>query len=222
MNERFDAAQGPLGNHTTVEPFDRRVAGLESVGEDVQAVVEVGLGEVVVDERDDGLDVLRPGVDHRVWSGVVGVGCDVALASGDGGAVELADEGHDGSGHVVHVEDGRLGVEAAGVELVRVLHGDLSESVKVFGADGFRDSLHALRHDMLDAMLQQGRGLNGALHACCRRRSFFEVGHDANESLQVGPVRLRGDLHSIRVLAVGLLPHLPRDKATKDGSAGGP
>jgi len=51
------------------------------------------------------------------------------------------------------------------MELVRIPHRDARERVKVLLENGIGDALHPLRDNVRDAVLEERRGLDGALHA---------------------------------------------------------
>ena len=51
------------------------------------------------------------------------------------------------------------------MELVRILHRDAREGIKVLLENSIGDALHPLRNDMRDAVLEERRSLDGALHA---------------------------------------------------------
>ena len=112
------------------------------------------------------------------------------------------------------------------MERVGVLHGELGEAVKVFGLDRSRHVGHSLWNDVLDAVLQQRRGLHGPLHARRAGRCLFQVGHDADQGLQIRPMLSVGYLDRERVVAVLFgfagrdLAHLPRNEPAKEGAAG--
>lgn len=55
--------------------------------------------------------------------------------------------------HSVEVEDGRVGVEARGVELVAVLHGQFSKRSKVLLSHCFDHLFHPARDDRLGPVL---------------------------------------------------------------------
>lgn len=154
------------------------------------------------------------GVDDRVRAGVVSVGGLDAVA------VVLCDNTDNGAGDIVHVKDGWVGIQAHGVELVRVTHGQLGKLGEVLVLDSINHLIHALGDHVLNALLQQGRGLDGQLHALGRGGALLLVGDDANQGLEIGPVGLGRDLDSLRVGAVGAFAHLPGDKAAKEGTAG--
>lgn len=163
-------------------------------------------------------------VEDSVGAGIVGVSHQLALALALGlvCTVQLLDQLDNGTADVVHVENGWSSVEAASVEVVRVGHGDFGKSVKVALLDGFRDLEHAFGDDGLDAVLEQRRSLDGALHASGGRGALFGVADDTDERLEVGPVRLGSHLNSETVSSGRLLAALPSDVAAKEGAAGRP
>lgn len=74
---------------------------------------------------------------------------------------------------------------------------------------------------MLDAVLEQGGGLDSPLHAGCGGGAFFIVRDDADESVHLWPVILRGDLNGKRVATCWVLTHLPCNETTIERSARG-
>lgn len=219
MDEVLNRADLVLLRHTLREAGGD-LGGNARRAEDAEVVLErIRLGEVAHNELNDLLDVLLRCVDDRVGAGIVGVaGLEVAGRL-DREAVVLGDDGDDGARDVVHVRDRGVGVKRDGVELVGVLHGDLRKGVEVAGADRIRNLRHAAGHGLLDAVLEELGGLNGALHARGRRRRLLHIGDNADERVDVRPVRLRRDLDRERVGAVCLDTLLPGDVAAEEGAA---
>ena len=115
----------------------------------VEGVVKSSTGEVMGEDRVDLGHVLLGCVDDCIWAGVKGIsGLDAIL-------VVLCDNADDGAGDVIHVEDRGVGVEANGVELVGILHGQLCKLGEVLGVDGGDHVVHALGNDVLDTVLKE-------------------------------------------------------------------
>lgn len=69
-------------------------------------------------------------------------------------AVVAVDEVDDSARDVIEVEDGRVSVQAGSVELVTILHGQLSEGSKVPLPDGTDHLLHPTRDDTVCTILE--------------------------------------------------------------------
>ena len=180
------------------------------------------LREILDDQIYNLPHVLLQNVDDRVRPGIERIRClELATAARDRDAVVLDDERDDRPAHVVQVKDRGFGIERDGVELVRVAHRHARKGVKVARADRLRDGAHALGDDRGDAVREERRGLDGALHPRGGRRGLLVVGHDADEGVQLGPVRARCDLDREGVAAVRGGAHLPGDEPAKEGAAGG-
>lgn len=108
------------------------------------------------------------------------------------------------------------------MELVGIGHGDLREGVKVPREDGFGDAVHAFWDDVLDAVLEERGGLDGALHATRGARAFLVIGNDTDEGLHLGPVLPGCDLYGERIVSGWIGAHLPGDEASEKRSACGP
>lgn len=170
VDQALHRADFPLVRHLVVEALGNLgmdVDVLHRTTKDTKDVLEFSsrLGEERKDELNDLLDILLLRVDHRVRASIVGIGSLVTLALLDAQPVVLDDHADDGTADVVHVEDRGFGVEADGVEGVAVCHRDPREGVKVPVLDRCRDCRHASGDDLLDTMLEESGGLDGALHA---------------------------------------------------------
>ncbi|KAH6603799.1 hypothetical protein Trco_007245 [Trichoderma cornu-damae] len=156
-------------------------------------------------------------VDDAVRAGVKGVGGD--------GPARLGVDGLDGAdacpGHVVHVEDGGVGVGAGGVEGVGVAHGDLGELGKVAVLDGVLHQGHVGGHDRGYPLLEEARGGDGLLHARGGRDALLGGADDQDQGPHAGPVRRGGDELGPGVAAVGPVAHPPGDVAAEEAAAGG-
>ena len=105
--------------------------------------------------------VLSEVVDDSVRTGIKSVAADDLARS----VVDSVAQPHRRAGSVVHVEDWRRGVEAGGVEVVRIFHGDGGEGLEVAVVDRLLHGDHALGHDVVGTFLEKRRGSNGGLHA---------------------------------------------------------
>ena len=162
--------------------------------------------------------VLFTHVQHGIGTSVKGIGSHRILSSLSSRTIQLLYDLHNGTRRVVHVKDRRSRVQAAGVEVVRVGHGDACKGAKVAGRNGFRHGTHSLRDHMTDAVLQQRRRLDRLLHAARGRRALLAIVHHTNQDVQVGPVFAIRHRHSKGVGAVVSRAHIPRDKAAKHGA----
>lgn len=187
----------------------------------VEDVLEVRgrVREVLQDQVHDLLHILLLDVDDRVRACVVRVRGLPLASLLDRDAVVLDDERDDRLRDVVHVEDRWVRVERDRVELVRVLHRDAREGVEVARADRVADLGHALGHDVLDAVLEEGGRLDGALHARGGGSALLGVVDDADDGVEGRPVRLGCDLNGEGVGAVSLGALLPGDEATVERTA---
>ncbi|KAF5385921.1 hypothetical protein D9615_002600 [Tricholomella constricta] len=180
----------------------------------------VALREVLHHQLHNLLHVLLQRIDDRIRARVVRIRRPPPQALLHAHAVVLHNQSDDGPAHVVHIKDGRLRVERDGMELVRVRHRHLCERIKVPALDRRGYSGHALGHDVGDAVLEEGRGLDGALHAAGGGGALFVIGDDADEGVHVGPVGLWCDLDGERVLSVGARALFPGDEAAVERAAG--
>lgn len=115
---------------------------------DAKGIWELRLGgEIPLDGGDDGLDVLFQGVDDAVGSSVERVAREESASGFERGPVELFNERDERARDVVEVKDGWGGIEAYGVEVVGVSHGDSGECMEVFGFDGGFHLGHPARDD---------------------------------------------------------------------------
>lgn len=69
-------------------------------------------------------------------------------------AVVTVDEVNDSSGHVVEVENRGVRVQAGGVELIAVFHGQFSKGSKVLPLDDPDHFIHPLRHHTVCPILK--------------------------------------------------------------------
>lgn len=81
------------------------------------------------------------------------------------GSIVLVDESDDGVRYVVEVDSGRVRVEANGMKLVAVLHGDLCKSLKVPLLNRLLHSVHSFWHAVFDSVGQQVTCLYTPLHS---------------------------------------------------------
>jgi hypothetical protein len=158
------------------------------------------LGEVV----DNGV---RAGVESVAADGLAGLIVD-GVAQPDGGARG-----------VVHVENWRRGVEASGVEIVRVLHRENCESLEVAVVDGLLHGYHTLGHDVVGTFLEERGGRNSRLHAAGRRDIFLFGAGDKNAGAHVGPVAGGCDFVGQAVAAILFLALLPASVAAEQTPA---
>ena len=183
-------------------------------------IIKVSIGKVMSDRLQHYLNILLRSVQYRIRSSIISVRYQFALPLFLICPVQLFHQLNNGTADIVHVEDGWGSVETASVEVVGVGHGDFCESVKIALLDGFRDLDHSIGNDGGDTVLKEGRGSDGTLHAGGGGGALFGVRDDTDESLEIGPVRLRGDFDSERVLAGGVFSALPGDVASEEGSTG--
>mmetsp|Transcript_8015 Transcript_8015/g.18634 ORF Transcript_8015/g.18634 Transcript_8015/m.18634 type:complete len:326 (-) Transcript_8015:247-1224(-) len=148
--------------------------------------------------RHDGTDldhVLVERIEDGIGTGVVGVrnpGFSRPFV------VSVCDT-DDLSGHVVHVEDRRVGVGTNRMELVGISHGQLSKGLEVFCEEGFFDGYHALRNNLGDAMRQEGGGCDAGTHSCRRGGILFGIADHHDDGPEFRPVGFVGDLHGHRI-----------------------
>lgn len=225
MDQALDSAHVELLRDCLIEALDdlALVLGRVHASKEAKHVFEraLALREVLDDELHDLLDILLEGIDDRIGARIVRVRRLAPKTLLDAHAVVLNDERDDRTAHVVHVEDGRLGVERDGMELVRVRHRNLRELVEIARADRRGDGIHALRDDVRDAVLEERGSLDGALHAAGGGGALLVVGDDANEGVDFGPVRLGRDFDGEGVGTVGTGALFPGDEAAEKGAAGG-
>jgi len=208
--------------HSLPEPFPQRSSSSTRLLSQPERILErLSDREEPLHERDDLTHVGLLSVDDSVGSGVEGVGCDVRTSRGERDSVEFGDDGDDGFGDVVEVEDRREGIETHGVELVGILHGELSERIEILGLDGGDDLLHPPRNDVLDPVLQEFRRLNGELHSSGGSGGLLDVRDDADESMEGRPVGSRSDFDGVGVETGREDSLFPSDETTKEGSTGG-
>ena len=146
MNERLDSprveALGYVGIETIYKPtLDR------DTSKNLERIVETFLRKVGDDHLDDLFHVLPRRVNDCVRTRVKRVRRLALAALFERDAVVLCDDGDDRATDVVHVENGWVGVERDGVELVRVFHRDGCERIKVVVLDGFCDAAHSIGDD---------------------------------------------------------------------------
>ena len=85
------------------------------------------------------------------------------------GPVDGFDHSNGGATDIVQVEDGRVGIQASGMEGVAILHGQTSETLKVFFADRLFHGGDAAGDDVGGASGEEVGCGGGSLHA--RRRT---------------------------------------------------
>jgi len=208
--------------HSLPEPFPQRSPSSTRLLPQRERILELlSNREEPLHERDDLTHVGFLSVDHSVGTGVEGVSSDVGSSVGEGDSVEFGDDGDDGFGDVVEVEDGREGIETDGVELVGILHSELSERIEILGLDGCNDLLHPPRNDVLDPVLKQVRSLDGELHTSGGSGGLLDVRDDADESVKGRPVGSRSDFDGVRVETGREDSLFPSDETTEEGSTGG-
>lgn len=163
----------------------------------------------------DGLLLLDGVVDDGVRPGVKRV-------RRDGAPRTLVDHLHRadrGPGVLVQVGDGRVRVEAGGVERVGLAHRHLGELGKVAVAHGLLHGSHVAGDHGVDAVLEEGGGRDGQLHACRRGDELAASADDEDHGAHAGPVRGGGHLLRQRVGAVLLLALAPRDVSAEEAPA---
>lgn len=165
----------------------------------------------------DALLVFGEVVDDSVGAGVEGVAAD-DLA---GGIVDGLAHAHGGAGGVVHIKDGRVGVEAGGVEVVGVLHGERGEGLEVAVLDGLFHGFLAFGDDVGRALLEEGRGCDGRLHASRGGDVFLFGAGDEDAGAHFGPVAGRCYLVGQAVASVLLFSLLPAGVASEQTAACG-
>mmetsp|Transcript_14137 Transcript_14137/g.46327 ORF Transcript_14137/g.46327 Transcript_14137/m.46327 type:complete len:291 (+) Transcript_14137:525-1397(+) len=201
--------QWVFGGEAGREP--RRLHSSDDVGFGGECVGDAPPGRKVgCDGGEHHRHVLLQGEQHCVRPGVERVAAHDRPAR----VVEGVHQPHHGTRGVVHVEDGWEGVEAGGVELVRVLHHQLGHRRKVPRPVSRLHPLHACWHDGGRAVREQRAGLDRSLHAGGGGDGLLGVGDDKDEHLQLGPVGLGRHLPRARVGAVGFAAHVPGDKAS--------
>ncbi|CAG8491015.1 3358_t:CDS:2, partial [Scutellospora calospora] len=175
------------------------------------------VAEDVLESAGNALLVLGEVVDDSVGAGIERVAADDLARS----VVDGVTQPDGRAGGVVHVEDWRRGVEAGGVEVVRVLHGQHGESLEVAVEDGLLHCLHAFGHDVVGALLEEGGGGDGGLHAAGGGDVLlFGAGYQ-DAGAHVGPVAGGCDLVGQAVTAVVLLALLPAGVAAEQTPASG-
>mmetsp|Transcript_18800 Transcript_18800/g.36846 ORF Transcript_18800/g.36846 Transcript_18800/m.36846 type:complete len:342 (-) Transcript_18800:95-1120(-) len=115
---------------------------------------------------------------------------------------------------VSHVRNRRVGIEAGRMELVAVLHAQLSERLEVLGLNGFLHSLHALGYYVFRAELKQLTRTHRVNHASCAAGGLLVIRHDTNKRVHVRPVLFRCHLVRTRVYSIILNSHFPLDIAS--------
>lgn len=156
-------------------------------------------------------------VNHGVWAGVERIRT-VLLPFWMTG-IDVLTYTYSSSARVVHVEDGWIGVEAGGVEVVRVLCGQLGEALKVPVVNGLFHGLHSLGYHLVCSMLEQSRAGNSLLHAG-RRTDILLLGAGyEDDSSHVRPVGGRGDFIREAVAAICLLSFLPGNVSAHQAAA---
>jgi hypothetical protein len=183
---------------------------------DVLALPAGLVAENVLESASHALLVLGEVVDDSVGTGIERVSAHDLTS----GIVDGVTQPDGRAGGVVHVEDRGRGVEAGGVEVVRVLHGQDGESLEVAVEDGLLHGLHALGDDVVGALLEEGRGGDGGLHAAGGGDVLLLGAGYQNAGTHVGPVAGGCDLVGQAVTAILLLALLPAGVATEQTPAG--
>ena len=218
MNERLDSPRTEALGYAFVETIYEPTLN-RGTSKELEWIVERFLREIRDDQLDDLLQVLPRRVNDCVWARVKRVR-GLALATlFEGDAVVLCHDADDRATDIVHVKDGRVGVERNGVELVRVFHRDGCKCVKVAFSDGFGDIAHPIGDDG-EALWEESRSLDGALHAGGGGGTLLVVGDDTDEGVHVGPVSLGCDLFGEGVGAVSRGAFSPCDEPAEEGTAG--
>lgn len=161
-------------------------------------------------------DILLQAVDDGIRSRVICVRGLGTKSSRFTGSVVFDNESDDGTAHVIHVEDGRFGVEANCVERIGVRHRDLGESSEVTITNGFGDVFHPLGYDNIDAMLEKGRSFDGPLHAGGGAGSFLMVRDDADDGVHLGPVISWSNLDGKTVRSIRICTSLPGNESAEE------
>ena len=146
MDERLDGPRAKVLGYGGVEPIYEPTLN-RGTSKELERIAERFLREIRHDQLDDFLDVLPRRVNDRVRTRVKRVRRLALATLFERDAVVFCHDGDDRATDVVHVKDGRVGVERDGVELVRVFHRDGSERVKVAFLDGFGDAAHPFGDD---------------------------------------------------------------------------
>lgn len=168
-----------------------------------------------LESASDALLVLGKVVDDSVRAGIESVAADDLASSVIDGVAQP-----DGRARsVVHVEDWRCGVEAGGMEVVGVFHGEGGEGFEVAVVDGLLHGDHALGDDVVGALLEEGGGGDGGLHAAGGRDVFLLGAGDEDAGAHVGPVAGGRDFVGQAVAAVLLLTLLPAGVAAEQTPA---
>jgi len=170
-----------------------------------------------LESASNALLVLRKVVDHSVGTGVESVAADNFTSD----VVDGVAQPHRRTGSVVHVENWRRGVEASGVEVVRVFHGQRGEGFEVTVMNRLFHGDHALGHDVVGALLEERRGRNGGLHAAGGGHVFLLGAGDEDAGAHVGPVAGGSDFVGQAVAAILLLALLPAGVAAEQAPASG-
>ena len=224
MENVAQAARQPLEADGLVPVFLSDLKGsLDTTGKNGQAVIEVlrwGLALCGREKPEDGAkdlgDVLLLGIDHSIWARIIGVRSLNSAWEG----VELGQHVNNEARDIIHVKDGRVSVEAGGVELVAVLHGQLRKLGEITLHNGVLHLLHPLRDHRICAVAQQRAGLHAGLHPRGAAHPLFVVADDQDQDLELRPVGLWHHLHRQAVRAVRLHTHVPLHKAAIKTAAG--
>lgn len=160
--------------------------------------------------------VLSKVIDDSVGTGVESVAADDFA----GGVVDGVTKSDGSAGSIVHVEDWRRGVETSGVEVVAVFHGEGGEGFEVAVVDCLLHGDHALGDDVVGALLEEGGGGDGGLHAAGGGDVFLLGAGDQDASTHVGPVAGGCDFVGQTVTAVFLFALLPAGVAAEQTPAG--
>ena len=218
VDERLDGSRAKTLGYAFVETIHEPTLD-GSTDKELERIVERFLREIRHDQLDDLFDVLLRRVNDCVRTRVKRVRRLALATFFERNAIVLCHDSDDRPTDVVHVKNGRVSVECDGVELVRVFHRYGCECVKIAVLDGLGDVTHAAGDDS-KALWEEGRGLDGPLHAGSGGSAFFVVGDDADEGVHVGPVGFRCDLFGERVGAVSGGAFSPCDESAKERTAG--
>lgn len=107
--------------------------------------------------------------------------------------IEAVHQMDDTPGNVIEVGDGREGVQAGGMELVAVLHGQLAKALEVSLLDIADHLCHACRHHHLSPELRDTGASGETLVASQRSGQSARAGRSLSQALASTPTSSRAD-----------------------------
>lgn len=113
--------------------------------------------------------------------------------------------------HVVQIWTWGKSVPSDRMKLVRVLHGDFSECLKVPVPDRFDNLFNPRLDNVVGSVLQEGGCLDTQLHAGCRAYFLTGIIYYQNQNSHLGPMRSGDDLGCYRVQTVFRRACMPLD-----------